>query len=140
MYVPCLLHLSHHCQEDVLPACVNILVFMILILWETGLGFVDLTMMHFENDSKKQRKAGSILWLKETEKQWRYFNSSFWQEESKTEMHKSLYLDCLRIKRWEKPDSLAWPREEEAEETEVQRRKMVLAPSPSLLSYHLYKD
>ena len=30
MYVPCLLHLSHHCQEDVLPACVYILVFMIM--------------------------------------------------------------------------------------------------------------
>ena len=40
----------------------------------------------------------------------------------------------------EKPNSLAWPREEETEETKVQIKKMALALGPFLLSYHLYKD
>ena len=40
----------------------------------------------------------------------------------------------------EKPNSLAWPREEEIEETNVQIKKMALAFGLSLLSYHLYKD
>ena len=55
-------------SRDVWLECVNILVFMILIIWKIGIGLVDLTMMHFENDEKKQIKADSVLWLKETEK------------------------------------------------------------------------